>query len=82
MESPVGMCRPDTPRAQNAGRAAGWRISLTRLLVPWPTWIAAWRKGRSDGELLARLDDRSLRDIGIDRAKVEDESSVSFWRLR
>jgi uncharacterized protein YjiS (DUF1127 family) len=45
-------------------------------------WVSAWRKRRRDRRLLASLDDRSLHDIGIGRAKVEDESTVSFWRLR
>ncbi|HUN45147.1 MAG TPA: EamA family transporter [Stellaceae bacterium] len=31
---------------------------------------------------LARLDDRALRDLGLDRAAVDDESTASFWRLR
>jgi uncharacterized protein YjiS (DUF1127 family) len=74
MESPVGRCRPDTPRAERAGPA--------RLLARWVARVRAWRKRRRDRRLLASLDDRSLHDIGIDRATVEDESTVSFWRLR
>jgi drug/metabolite transporter (DMT)-like permease len=35
-----------------------------------------------DGRYLANLDDRMLRDIGIDRAVIDDDSTVSFWRLR
>jgi uncharacterized protein YjiS (DUF1127 family) len=45
-------------------------------------WVRAWRKGRRDRQLLTSLDDNGLRDIGIDRAKVENESTVPFWRLR
>jgi uncharacterized protein YjiS (DUF1127 family) len=44
--------------------------------------VIAWHRRRPDRRRLARLDDRSLRDIGIERAAVEDESTVSFWRLR
>jgi uncharacterized protein YjiS (DUF1127 family) len=50
-------------------------------LVRWAAHFSAWRQRHRDRQL-ARLDDRSLRDIGIDRARVEDESTVSFWRLR
>ena len=45
-------------------------------------WVRAWRKGRRDRQLLATLNNYGLRDIGIDRAEVENESTVSFWRLR
>jgi uncharacterized protein YjiS (DUF1127 family) len=82
MESPAGMCRPKTPHAEPAGRVGRLRTGPARLVVRCVASVSAWRKRRRDRQLLASLDDRSLRDIGIDRAKVEDESSVSFWRLR
>lgn len=43
--------------------------------------IAAWYRVLRDSRMLSGLNDRALRDIGIDRATVEDESSSGFWRL-
>jgi len=48
----------------------------------WTRLILSWRGSARDRRQLAGLDDRMLRDIGIDRAAVEDESAISFWRLR
>jgi uncharacterized protein YjiS (DUF1127 family) len=76
------MCRPETPRVQRVGRIARFGNRPARLLVRWVARVSGWRKRRRDLRLLARLDDRSLRDIGIDRATVERESTVSFWRTR
>jgi uncharacterized protein YjiS (DUF1127 family) len=45
-------------------------------------FISRWGAGFRDRRLLARLDDRMLRDLGIDRALVDDDSTASFWRLR
>jgi uncharacterized protein YjiS (DUF1127 family) len=43
--------------------------------------IALVQAGR-DGRLLASLDDRKLREIGVDRTVVENDSAASFWRVR
>jgi len=45
-------------------------------------WIARERACAHDRRVLASLDDRALHDIGLDRAWVERESPVSFWRRR
>jgi hypothetical protein len=34
------------------------------------------------GDLVASFNDRMLRDIGLDRASIDDDSTTSFWRLR
>jgi uncharacterized protein YjiS (DUF1127 family) len=44
--------------------------------------VASWRRQARDRQLLARQDDRMLRDIGIDRATVDRESTTASWRLR
>jgi uncharacterized protein YjiS (DUF1127 family) len=67
---------------ERTGRMARLRVSLARGLVRLAGRVIAWHRRRRDWRRLARLDDRSLRDIGIERAAVEDESTVSFWRLR
>ena len=43
--------------------------------------VASRYRGYCDRLLLANLDDRNLRDMGIDRRTVGSDSSMSFWRL-
>ena len=43
--------------------------------------LVSWYLGWNDRRQLASLDDRMLRDLGIDRAAVDTESTVSHWRL-
>jgi uncharacterized protein YjiS (DUF1127 family) len=42
--------------------------------------IAVWQERRRQRSLLARLDDRMLRDIGLTYADVEGEVAKPFWR--
>jgi uncharacterized protein YjiS (DUF1127 family) len=44
--------------------------------------VLSRRRRVRDRRLLARCDARTLRDIGIDPAAVDTESTVSFWRVR
>jgi uncharacterized protein YjiS (DUF1127 family) len=44
--------------------------------------IGRWRQRRRDQQLLASLDERALRDLGVDRTAINIESSVPFWRER
>jgi uncharacterized protein YjiS (DUF1127 family) len=39
-----------------------------------------WRGRARDRRELARLDERSLRDIGLDRGAVVTECDKPFWR--
>jgi uncharacterized protein YjiS (DUF1127 family) len=63
-------------------RAGRFRAILIVALVRLVEYVSARYACGRDRRLLARHDDRTLRDMGIDRATVEDESSASFWRLR
>jgi len=65
-----------------AGRAARFFILLAGLPARLAEAVALWRQSARDQDSLANLDDRALRDIGLDRAWVEQESSMWFWRLR
>lgn len=49
---------------------------LGRVLALFRTWRQRFR-GR---EALARLDDRSLRDIGLTRCDALREANKPFWR--
>jgi uncharacterized protein YjiS (DUF1127 family) len=43
--------------------------------------MAAWRRQQRDQKLLQHLDERALRDLGIDRAPITREDAVPSWRL-
>jgi uncharacterized protein YjiS (DUF1127 family) len=64
----------------------GWSPLDIRIWWPHPPALGRtfrhWSARRSDQRLLASLDHRALRDIGIDRALIDDESTATFWRRR
>ena len=53
------------------------RLSLTRLLDTVFSWQDRIRQRRH----LASLDNRLLRDIGLSRVDVEQETTKPFWRI-
>jgi uncharacterized protein YjiS (DUF1127 family) len=61
-------------------QTAGPRPSLGRLLLQTPELLNLWYERARQRRNLARLDDRLLRDIGIDRATALGEISKPFWR--
>ena len=67
-----------------AGEEPRQRASLFRpgRLARWLEGLIAWCQGFADRRLLASLDDRQLRDLGIDRSTVGGDSTSSYWRLR
>ena len=58
----------------------GTRPGLGHLLLRTPGMLNLWYERSRQRRQLAGLDDRLLRDIGIDRATVETEISKPFWR--
>lgn len=55
--------------------------SLFRHILRWFVALAlSWHRCRHDRRLLAALDDRALRDLGIDRAMADNDSILPFWR--
>ena len=64
----------------NSGGASRFRALLwfSRLLE----LIVAWNRCSRDWHLLAGLDERNLRDIGIDSGMFGRDGTMSFWRLR
>ena len=44
--------------------------------------VALWRQNAHDRRSLASLNERALRDMGLNRAEVENESPTWFGRLR
>jgi len=53
---------------------------LRGLLLSASTTLQVWYERNRQRRHLARLDDRLLRDIGLDRATVELEVIKPFWR--
>ncbi len=58
----------------------GLRAGLGQLLLRAVAMIDLWYERHRQRQYLARLDDRLLRDIGIDRATAELEIAKPFWR--
>jgi len=81
---PTGRPEPLRPQAAPHGDRAGcifrFRARLGAALAR--ERVIAWHERVRSRRLLASYDDRMLRDIGIDRAAVENESTASFWRYR
>ena len=42
--------------------------------------LSLWRERARSRSVLATLDDRMLRDVGVDRATADTESRTRFWR--
>lgn len=42
--------------------------------------VLVWHERVKSRRMLGALDDRMLRDVGIDQATARQESSVPFWR--
>ncbi len=58
--------------------AAGLRLS--RILGQLSRVLHEWRRRSRDRALLATLDERTLRDIGLTRCDVAYEINKPFWR--
>jgi uncharacterized protein YjiS (DUF1127 family) len=54
--------------------------NLRGLILSASGSLQLWYERHRQRRHLARLDDRLLRDIGIDRATAELEISKPFWR--
>ena len=63
-------------------RSTGERLGLLAAILSSSRWVGRWQARARDRRLLASFDDRMLRDIGLDRASLDTESTGSFWRRR
>jgi uncharacterized protein YjiS (DUF1127 family) len=67
----------ETPRPTRTGRfRAVLGLGLSRLLE----FVVAWNRRSRDRQLLAGLNERSLRDIGIDSTTAERWRGGRGWR--
>lgn len=71
---------PDAPRpvAQAAKLMASRDIG--GLIVATVERIETWHDRRAQRRCLAKLDDRLLKDIGLNRCDAEAERRKPFWR--
>ena len=64
---------PNRPVEAPRGR---WRLILSSIVA----MLREWRRRSVNRSELARLDERTLRDIGLDPGVVDYEMYQSFWR--
>jgi uncharacterized protein YjiS (DUF1127 family) len=62
------------------GRIGSRRTRLTTLCARVAATLALWRGRGRQRDLLAQLDSRMLRDIGITRDDARRECAKPFWR--
>ncbi len=68
-------------RTSSAERATAFRtFSLTGVMAAAASAVATWSVRARQRRHLVELDDRLLRDIGIDRAAAMQEADKPFWR--
>ncbi len=61
-------------RSAFGGAALG---SLTHLLDMVPRWLDLWQQRQA----LRLLDDRMLKDVGLNKSDVDHELRKPFWQL-
>jgi uncharacterized protein YjiS (DUF1127 family) len=59
-----------------------WRERLGAAVAAIVGAVKEWHERARSRQLLLRLDDRTLADIGLDRASAEYEASLPFWHER
>jgi uncharacterized protein YjiS (DUF1127 family) len=62
--------------------ASGIRGSASspRLLTNLVSQVAQWQERAMSRRLLRQLDDRMLRDVGLNRCDVDRECTKHFWQ--
>lgn len=68
-------------RRKRDGRIASLCAFARRVVSRCVAIVIAWQRRRRDRKWLAGLDERALRDLGIDRPYPADDNAVPSWRL-
>jgi uncharacterized protein YjiS (DUF1127 family) len=63
-----------------ATEVTGLSAGLGRLFLASLQTLQLWYERSRQRRRLARLDERLLRDIGVDRITAMEEASKPFWR--
>ena len=66
---------------QAPAAAPGFAAAAKRLLGRGFDLLYAWQVRAEQRHHLSRLDDRLLRDMGLSRADVAQESEKPFWKV-
>jgi uncharacterized protein YjiS (DUF1127 family) len=69
----IGRLRP-VPTLRNLGQV------VTGLVEGVTAWLRRWRERAQSRQHLSELSDHMLKDLGLSRAQVENETANSFWR--
>lgn len=64
---------------KRVGGAGHWLVQTVRRLVEVVSRLQLLDDIRRERRMLATLDDRMLRDLGIDQATADHESSRRWW---
>ncbi|SDD93471.1 DUF1127 domain-containing protein [Rhodospira trueperi] len=74
---------PATPTlaALAAAVSASRHATVRDLVTGMARLIATWHRRSRSRAQLRTIDDRLLRDIGLDRATANDEARKPFWRV-
>jgi uncharacterized protein YjiS (DUF1127 family) len=64
------------PAVSLRSRTPAVRVGVQRAIDT----VLLWHDRVKSRRTLAMLDDRMLRDVGIDQATARQESSIPFWR--
>ncbi|HEX6979784.1 MAG TPA: DUF1127 domain-containing protein [Alphaproteobacteria bacterium] len=77
-----GTCSPHPTFALALGRQArrAARPTAEDVLIRVADRIVSWHERARSRRALLALDDRALRDIGVDRATADWEGSRPFWQ--
>src|SRR5690606_2739603 len=68
------------PRQSDAPPALMASRNIGPLLIRVANRLADWQDRQAGRRLLMTLDDRALKDAGIDRAAADEEYRKPFWR--
>ena len=64
----------------DAQAESGWILYAQQMLIRACDAVLAWEDRSRERTRLGTLDDRLLRDIGLDRASADAEAAKPFWR--
>ena len=73
----TALFRPAEPQAASLSMLRG----LARLPIRFVAWLVASNERCRQRQVLERLDDHYLRDIGLTRADVQRECTRKFWQV-
>jgi uncharacterized protein YjiS (DUF1127 family) len=77
---PLRAVEPSKPQPARA-RFLPRLLAVLRAAARWSS-VVSWSQRRRDRQSIEAFNDRMLRDIGVSRTSVDNDSSTSFWRLR